>query len=70
MVEVEDRVDRNEGKFDELYKMLKDDFGKDKVTYRDAKGYVDDYLTAKARGQTIDPDFKDPERAEQLMKEY
>jgi hypothetical protein len=50
--------------------MIEDDFSKSGVGYREAKFYVDDYMTAKRQGQTIDPDFKDPDKAQQLMEEF
>jgi hypothetical protein len=52
--------------------MIKRDFntGKAPINFENAHFYVDDYMTAKKLKQPLKNDFKDPEKAQNLMMQY
>jgi hypothetical protein len=52
--------------------MIKRDFntGKTPINFENAHFYVDDYMTAKKLKQPLKNDFKDPEKAQNLMMQY
>lgn len=52
--------------------MIKRDFktGNNPISFENAHFYIDDYLTAKKLKQPLKTDFKDPEKAQNLMIQY
>jgi len=53
--------------------MIRWDFkttSKSTISFENAHFYIDDYLTAKKLKQPLKNDFKDPEKAYNLMMQY
>lgn len=59
------------GKYDDLYEDMSETFGipQDKIDFKTAHLYLDDYITAKANGKQT-PKFLEPGTTESLIKNY